>query len=152
MQISNWRARLVLMLRPILAQPFLPLFPPSYPLPNRICRILQSHFLRRQECQNTSPGACWDMHPTFPQTYRKKSQTCCSCTHLISTWCVVTAFSVNGMYAPDVLQTHTDSLLKLGCLVNPAQFVQSVRQFTACNFKVSFIRFNPQLLFRKKFF
>lgn len=58
MQISNRTAPLVLMLRLPLAQPFLPLFPPSYPLPNRICRILESHFLRRQECQNTRPAAC----------------------------------------------------------------------------------------------
>lgn len=42
MQISNRTTPLVLMLRLPLAQPFLPLFPPSYPLPNRICRILES--------------------------------------------------------------------------------------------------------------
>lgn len=94
MQISNWTAPLVLMHRLPLAQPFLPLFPPSYPLPNRICRILESHFLRRQECQNTRPAACWDMHPALPQTYRKKPWMWGSCSHLISTWCVATTFCV----------------------------------------------------------
>lgn len=60
------------MLRPILTQPLLPRFPPSYPLPNRICRILQSHFLRRQECQNTRPVACWNMHPHIPLNLQEK--------------------------------------------------------------------------------
>lgn len=97
MQISNQRALLVLMLmlRPMSAQPYLPLFPPSHLLPNRICRILQSHFLRRQECQNTRPATCSNMHPTFRQlTGKKKPQMCCSYNHLISTECVATSLKV----------------------------------------------------------
>lgn len=46
--------------------------PPSLPLPNRICRIFQNNFLRRQECLSTSPVACWNMLLTFPKTPPKK--------------------------------------------------------------------------------
>lgn len=90
MQISNRSARMVLMLRLISAQPFAPLFPPSYPLPNRICRISQSYF--SQETGMSEHWACClpgHVHVTFPQIYRKRC--CCSHILLFSTPCVATA-------------------------------------------------------------
>ncbi len=46
--------------------------------------------------------------------------------------------------APDVLQTHPDSLLKLDCLVHhPAQFLQG--ECTTFEFKRSFIHFVASL-------
>lgn len=64
------------MLRPMLAQPMLPRFPPSYPLPNRICRISEVIFSgdRNVKTQGLVPAGTRTL--TFPQTYRKSSWMC----------------------------------------------------------------------------
>ena len=118
MQISKQRAQSVLMLRPILALPLPPHFPPSYPLPNRICRIAHSPFLRRQECQSRSPGACWDMNSTFPESSRgeKTQQSCSPFLHLYDESLRV-RLSMSCRRGCRMCSRQTlDSLLELVCL------------------------------------
>lgn len=96
------------MLRPISAQPFLPLFPPSYPLPNRICRILQS--FSQETGMSEHKARCLLGHaPYIPANLQEKVPNVLLIHpfNFHSVW-----GNSNAVYAPDVLQTHTDSLLK----------------------------------------
>lgn len=66
---------------------------PSPPFPCQTGSVgSPSHFLRRQECQNTRPAACWDTHATFPKTCGKNTAECAA--DWIRTRCVATTWRV----------------------------------------------------------
>lgn len=152
MQISNRRALLVLMLllRPMSAQPYLPLFPSLPPISCQTGSVGSYKVIfsgdRNVRVQGLLPAPTCILHS--PNLREKKSQMCCSYNHLISTQCVATSLKVKcSVSTGHEADTHwLTSVMRLSG-APPCPLSTGVRAFVTLQSQGDLLLWYPQQLF-----